>query len=191
MIELLPFCSKLPDLDQKTQNFLSKSPIAITFYSGEDSIFDNIQCVVTRQGDMCYVIYIGYSTLSVSFMIQMSKQFGETIARWGGVDYDKQSFYLDPYLGPKKVPFFAKLFSNNSNPKSPYFYIDTSGAVCACISFATGEIRTQEDFQKGIQTILNVGKKIFEEFDDAINFRRNNSWSKEIASLISLILHMS
>ena len=83
------------------------------------------------------------------------------------------------------------MFSNNSNPKSPYFYIDTSGAVCACISFATGEIRTQEDFQKGIQTILNVGKKIFEEFDDAINFRRNNSWSKEIASLISLILHMS
>lgn len=190
-MEFLPFCSQLSYLDNKTQDILSKSPMAINFYPGEDTVFDNIQRIVTKQGNTYYVIYIGYTTLYVNFMIQISKQFGETIARWGGVDYDKKSFYLDPYLGPRKVPFFSKLLSNNSNSKYPYFYIDNSGHVCICISFATGEIRTQTDFQKGIQTILNVGKKIFEEFDDAIHLRRKTSWSKEIASLISLILHMS
>jgi len=191
-MKFMTFCSNLIDLDQNTQVSLSKSPVVITFYSGEGTAFDNIQRVIYKQGNNCYIIYVGYSTLYVSFMIQISKQFGETIARWGGVDNDRHSFYLDSYLGPKKVPFFSKMLSNDTNPKAPHFFIEPyNGHVCACISFATGEIKTQADFRKGIEAILNVGKKIFEEFDDAVNLRHKTSWTREIASLINLILHMS
>lgn len=105
---LLPFYCDVSKFDGPTQKKLAENNVVMSFFKGEDSIFDNIQRIIYKKGTQCCVVYVGYTVNHVSFMIQVSEQYLKTVATFGNADLKNNEVFLNTTISEKRIPFFIK-----------------------------------------------------------------------------------
>lgn len=187
---LLPFYCDVSKFDGPTQKKLAENNVVMSFFKGEDSIFDNIQRIIYKKGTQCCVVYVGYTVNHVSFMIQVSEQYLKTVATFGNADLKNNEVFLNTTISEKRIPFFYKMFIRGGCEHDAHFYLEPESAEMLCIQvFKIGEIKTEKDFQKCIFMIMQIGQKIFAEFETAIEAENKSNRAKDISALIRLIFH--
>lgn len=186
---LQPFQSNVSDFDKETINILKNKGLSISFFKGEDSIFNNIQRIIYYTDDNYYVVYVGYTFDYIYFMIQISPILARTIGAFGKV---KEGM---PHLNPeaqKFVPFFYKIFTQKPDLHIPFLLYEDSSIEFLCVlSYRIREIRTELDLQNGIAAIIKIGQKILIEHENGINAQKRSSFTKGITTLLRVFFHIT
>lgn len=186
----LPFYCPLSELDTATRLNLQEKNVVVSFFQtkDEDTYFEHIQRIIYRNGDECCVVYIGFCATYISFMIQLSEQYVKTVSTFGEVDFEEKEFYLYPSISKQRIPFFTKLFFQESCEHNPHFLLEHSSAEMLCLQiYSAGEIKTEADYQKCIFRIMQIGHKLLLEYETAVESERNNTISTAIKAVIRAI----
>lgn len=182
-----PFYSDISVLSSDLKNKLLNKNISISFSKGEGTEFDNIQTVVIKNGDRCSVVYVGYTVNDIHFMIQVTELYFKTIRDYGKIDVEKDAMFLYESIAKKRIPFFHDIFIHKGGGHNPKFYIEPFQIEFFCIqSYKIGEIKTESDFKQSIMRIMQIGRKLYAENENAAEAEKRTSLAKEIGALIKM-----
>lgn len=188
----LPFYSNVSDFDEQTQGWLASRNFVMSFSKGEDTMFNNIQRIIYKNNSRCCVVYVGYTVTDIYFMIQISELYIKAVSTYGKIDLEKDDAYLKGSIAKKRIPVFYEIFLRKACEHDAFFEIEPASMEMLCVqAYEIGEMKTEDDFKKGVFMIMKIGQRIHEEYENAIETDKKSSAARDIAAIIRLFFYLS
>ena len=178
--------------DSSMRETLTKNHFSITFSKGQDTEFNNVQTIIYKNGNNCCIVYVGYTVNDIHFMIQISEYYLKAVRDFGKIEKESEEVFLNTSLSQKRIPFFYKIFVCEGGIQTPRFYLEPSSAEMLCVqSFKIGEVKTETDFKNNVLNMLQIGHKLYSEYESAVECENKSKTAREIGALIKVFFLLS